>query len=335
MKEKAYIYYIKNKREVMKNVHLLNKYHIMKDIFVNPFAGTERMDYYQVQEEVSLLYLKNVTFYQEVKFFCSNNTILILDHCIFKGNVIHMNGGSVQLIAPILPQAYYTNCIFGRNLLDCDIKIQDSNSNYLSISVDALKIQVDGEQRVNNLYLDGNDVTIKNINAVKNFIVKAQHMKMIETDLNIMDNCKDNYGKFVMEISKDLTLVESCIGSYHSLNISTPKIIMDESSYFYSYDDIRLNGNIYLNLKKKEMPLVLERERLHLEEEKSLDRKMISVLKGITQKCEEELQTLEEKNETSLHYQRNCPEETKTLAQKKTLGIYKNRPIGSYNSLNK
>lgn len=256
MKEKMVVCYVKNGKEYQVDLNFWNMKRTVKEIFVNPFCNLDFLDYYQIKEGVTNVYFKNVTFYQEVKFICPKDTYLILDHCHFRGNVIHFVGGNVQVIGPQLPQAYYSNRIFGSEMESFICYVEDKNSNYLSLSVDANFISISGSQRLVHLYLKGHDIHLKNIYGLKSNFLCCDHLEIQNSDMNICSVACENPMEKI-EVHEDLTLIKSCLGAYQTLSIDCPSVSLDEQSYLYSYHHLQVGGKRYENFHVKDLPIYL------------------------------------------------------------------------------
>lgn len=237
MREKPMVTYQKQNIEISKPITYFNKYSIINTLFEHPFEQVNSWDFYSVNKGISKIHLKNVTFYRDIKFICPKNTTLILENCQFNGANLYFFGGNIQLINPKLPSYYYCNNISGAGLESFSTNIKDEYLIDLNLHIKANKINIDGEKRIRNICLNGQEITLKNISQINSMSLFGEKIIVKNSRIKTFDPpIKRNLTPIIIN-AKKIDFQNTTIYLDETLDINCNEIITDESSKIISLDE--------------------------------------------------------------------------------------------------
>lgn len=184
--KKAVIFYLKNGKFYTETFQVPNKHKILKSIF-KEYSNKV----YKVCDDVDFLYMNNVCFYQKIKIECPKTTRLVLENCVFHENFVNFLGGNVDIICPKMPKQYYFHFISGENLEKFHLRVEDDNFNDLTLAINAKNITIlgneDAKYKCYNFMLNGNNITIENVEKIKSINISCQRLLLCNSNLKFQD----------------------------------------------------------------------------------------------------------------------------------------------------
>ena len=327
MKEKRIIKYIKNGEEIKKEFNILTRKSILQNSLEEPYYQSGAEEIYKIKEDIDLIYISNMTFKKNIKFIIPEDTILILDKCIFLGGKIELIKGNIQLINPKFNPNIYINRIHAVTVNDLDIRIDSDNRGFITIRGNVNNFSMNIKERIEKISINGEKAILENIKDIKSLKLKNNETILkncnfeIDLDKNEQDimsqtlnieNCTLSYQTDLKELEKpnlindnnldisnalspiirtnDLNLINSKIESNNVLNISTRKISMDNNSSIKATNELNLSTD---NFKAKNKEIEITPTTI---QELTKTRNIISILKGIEELLQEKNNKKEKTN---------------------------------------
>ena len=173
MNNQKMISYIQKEEEKLKNVNLFKKKEITKDIFKTTYQEENNYEFYHIKNEIEYLHLKNIIFNKNSNFVVPDNTILILDNCLFKSEKMDFTGGNIEIIHPKLMSYQYTNYIYFKDVDNINIIIGKDNRSFPTIKGIAKRFSLNTLSNIDIL----NSLSIT---ADKIILTKTNHYKAIK-----------------------------------------------------------------------------------------------------------------------------------------------------------
>lgn len=187
MKSKPTVTYIKDKKTVTKDLNFITREGLSRTLFKQPYnVGPSEWDYYKLNDNITYLHFKNVTFYRESRFICPPNTILILENCSCRKQRFLFAGGKVKIINPNLSCAWYRNLIVGLDLDEFYLSSKNNSPSFLTLNIDAKNIEIDGEPRIDQLYLTGDKIKLENIYKLTGLSIKGNCVKIKNSNIDLI-----------------------------------------------------------------------------------------------------------------------------------------------------
>lgn len=296
---KSRIIYIKNgyKKEV--TINFGNKKRVMQQIFLHPFSHNKIRDEYKILEDIEFIEFQNITFYQDVHFFCSNTTQLILNHCTFKAGRFCVEGGIVEINSPNFANFYMPSiAIADAKKIELDLNNSKNCTLFLEaeiISVNGRNTQIDTLKRT-EYYTTRTPkyILLQNIKKVSDLEIDAETIEIKDSNILITSI------RTAKIMAEKLKLVNTDnIYSKGTLNLDCRKIETDQDVTLESDMDIIIFNDIYKNKNYMEEKLQIHTNDL-ITNQSFIDsstqiglpdqrRQLISILKGMREQAIQEI----------------------------------------------
>ena len=321
--KKRMITYISNDKEEEKRMTLFTKEILLKRVFEN----TQQERFYEVckiKEDIKYLKLQNIKFDKNVKFIIPEDTNLVLDNCLFKGERIDLIGGNVEILSP--NPTIDTNRHFAKKLNKLYMRLEKKPNSFLNISGSTKSFYLNAEKNIDQISIKSDEIYLKNINYVKNIQMQGNNItldgvsidinsdyvnnsmipnKLIIQNSSIYYQCQfaqmqlkakylwlknsnihfnSNYFAKAIIRTDYLNLENSLVDSMDYLDCESKKIIMDQSSKLKAGQSITLQDNAYVPTPREDNLEITQKKIEELERK----RQLISILKGIKDSLEQQ-----------------------------------------------
>ena len=246
---------------------------------INELLSESIFCHYFLNYNLNFVHFKNVIF-EYSPYFAAKDVVVILEDCIFKGSQLTIDGGSVEIINPVIFRN--KNRVEGKKEINIsnadDVRVVVNDNRLISYKIFAQNIEIDG----GNAYfssIDGSSIAGKNI---------------------FLNNLEIN-NSFNLEKVKNLSLCNSVFKGNFSLSLDimdklylnnvqvffkkVPRTITVKSPYIKindvtltARDYIKINDDVYSS--KNGNPIVLNDSDLLGDSKVYSRRALISILKG-------------------------------------------------------
>ena len=242
---------------------------------INELLSESIFCHYFLNYNLNFVHFKNVIF-EYSPYFAAKDVVVILEDCIFKGSKLTIDGGSVEIINPVIFRN--KNRVEGGKEINIsnadDVRVVVNDNRLISYKIFAQNIEIDG----GNAYfssIDGSSIAGKNI-FLNNLEINNSFNLEKAKNLSLCNSVfKGNFSLW-LNIMNRLYLNNVQLSSMN-IDINCPNIKINDVT-LTARDYIKINDDVYSS--KNGNPIVLNDSDL-LGDSKVYSRKaLISILKG-------------------------------------------------------
>ncbi len=269
MNKSVISYITRDGKEGKLNVNLFN----MKKI--NNLLSKWGFNCYEVENNLSFVHFKNVIFEQS-SYFYAKDVVVIFENCIFKESSLTIDGGSVEIINPVIFRN--NNGLRGLKEINIanadDVRVVVNDNKPISYKISAQNIEIDGGKSYFGS-IDGHSIAGKNIFLNNLEVFNAFWLEKVE-NLSLCNSVFKGGSGLWLNIINNLYLNNVQLSSMN-IDINCPNIRINDVT-LTAHDCIKINDDVYSS--KNGNPIVLNDSDL-LDGSKVYSRKaLISILKG-------------------------------------------------------
>lgn len=269
MNKSVISYITRDGKEGNLNVNLFN----MKKI--NNLLSKWGFNCYEVENNLSFVHFKNVIFEQS-SYFYAKDVVVIFENCIFKESSLTVDGGSVEIINPVIFRN--NNGLRGLKEINIanadDVRVVVNDNKPISYKISAQNIEIDGGKSYFGS-IDGHSIAGKNVFLNNLEVFNTFWLEKVE-NLSLCNSVFKGGSGLWLNIINNLYLNNVQLSSMN-IDINCPNIRINDVT-LAARDYIKINDDVYSS--KNGNPIVLNDSDL-LGDSKVYSRKvLISILKG-------------------------------------------------------